>query len=126
MKKNNLRVTNFNLLTIQYPLTAIVSLLHRLSGIFIFLLLPFLLWLFDTATHSSAEFEWIKGVVNNLFVKFFLWMFLSALWYHLLAGIRHMFMDIGFGESLKSARLSSIIIIGATIILTIFTGVWLW
>lgn len=123
---NKQRIVNFNLLTIQYPLTAIASILHRLSGIFIFLLIPFLLWIFDTATHTVSGYEFIDKLLSNNFVKFILWLFLCAFWYHFFAGIRHLLMDLGFGESLKSARVSAKITIALTILMAIIMGIWLW
>lgn len=123
---NNQQVRNFNLLTIRYPFTAIISILHRLSGIFVFLLIPFLLWMLDVATGSSLGFDHIRTVLTNPVAKLILWLILVSLWYHLLAGIRHLLMDIGIGESLKSARFSGGITIIITIIAAILMGSWLW
>lgn len=123
---NNQRVRNFNLLTIRYPFTAIISILHRLSGIFVFLLIPFLLWMLDIATGSSIGFDHIRTVLTTPVAKLILWLILVALWYHLLAGIRHLLMDIGIGENLKSARLSGGITIIITAIAAISMGSWLW
>lgn len=119
-------VRNFNLLTIRYPFTAIISILHRLSGIFVFLLIPFLLWMLDMATGSSIGFDHIRTVLTYPAAKLTLWLILIALWYHLLAGIRHLLMDIGVGESLRSARLSGGITITVTAIVAILMGIWLW
>jgi len=123
---NKQQVRNFNLLTIRYPFTAIISILHRLSGIFLFLLIPFLLWMLDIASGSSIGFNHIQTVLTNTGAKLILWFILVALWYHLLAGIRHLLMDIGIGESLKNARLSGGITILVTIIAAILMGNWLW
>ena len=123
---NNQQVRNFNLFTIRYPFTAIISILHRLSGIFVFLLIPFLLWMLDVATGSSLGFDHIRTVLTNPATKLTLWFILVALWYHLLAGIRHLLMDIGIGESLKSGRLSGGITIVITIVVAISMGIWLW
>ena len=62
---NKQQVRNFNLFTIQYPFTAIVSLLHQLSGIVVFLIIPFLLWMLDSALRSSFGFEHIRTVLTN-------------------------------------------------------------
>ena len=123
---NKQQVRNFNLFTIRYPFTAIISILHRLSGIFLFLLIPFLLWMLDIALGSSIGFKHIQTVLTNPVAKLILWFILVALWYHLLAGIRHLLMDIGIAESLKSARLSGGITIIVTIIAAILMGSWLW
>jgi succinate dehydrogenase / fumarate reductase cytochrome b subunit len=120
------RIVNFNLFTIQYPLTAVTSLLHRISGVFVFLLIPFLLWMFDTATYTSSGFDFISAFLNHFIIKFILWLFLVALWYHLFAGVRHLLMDIGFGEDLLSARLSAKATIALTIVVSLVMGFWLW
>ncbi|MBS0425649.1 MAG: succinate dehydrogenase, cytochrome b556 subunit [Proteobacteria bacterium] len=123
---NKQQVRNFNLLTIRYPFTAVISILHRLSGIFLFLLIPFLLWMLDIASGSSIGFDHIRTVLTNPAAKLILWFILVALWYHLLAGIRHLLMDIGIGEDLRSARLSGGIAIIVTAIAAILMGNWLW
>ncbi|MBP9777654.1 MAG: succinate dehydrogenase, cytochrome b556 subunit [Rickettsiaceae bacterium] len=123
---NHQRFVNLNLLKIQYPLTAIISILHRLSGLLLFLLIPYLLWLLDVALSSASGFNYIQSVLMNPINKCVIWFFLSAFGYHLLAGIRHLLMDVGFAESLKSARLSGIIILTITVIWIISVGKWLW
>jgi succinate dehydrogenase / fumarate reductase cytochrome b subunit len=123
---NKKSFVNFNLMTIKYPLTAIVSILHRLSGIFIFLLIPFLLWLLDVSLSSAVGFEHIHAMLMKPAIKILVWLILIAFFYHLLAGIRHLLMDIGIGENLYGGRLSAKIIIISTLILAILTGVWLW
>jgi len=123
---NKQQFKNFDLFTIQYPFTAIISILHRLSGIFVFLLIPFLLWLLDIASGSLIGFERAQTVLTNPTVKLTLWLTLIALCYHLIAGIRHLLMDIGIGESLRSARVSGGITLVITFIAAIFIGIWLW
>lgn len=123
---NKQRFVNLNLLTIQYPLTAIISILHRLSGIFVFLLIPYLLWLLDVALSGAAGFQHIQSVLMSPISKCVIWFFLVALGYHLFAGIRHLLMDIGLGESLHHARLSGMVVLGITIIWIISLGMWLW
>lgn len=123
---NKQKFRNFDLLTFSYPFTAIISILHRISGVFLFLLIPFLLWILETATSSLDGFTYIYTVLTNPFAKLILWLILLAFWYHLLAGIRHLLMDIGIGESLKSARFSGVVVVLLTITAALFIGSWLW
>lgn len=123
---NNQRFRNFDLFTIRYPFTAVISILHRLSGIFVFLLIPFLLWMLDVSSGSIGGFKYIQAVLTNHFARLIMWLILVALWYHLLAGIRHLLMDVGIGENLKSARISGGITIAMTIIVAVLLGSWLW
>jgi succinate dehydrogenase / fumarate reductase cytochrome b subunit len=123
---NKQRFINFNLFTIQYPLTAVVSILHRISGVFVFLFIPVLLWLLDVSLSSASEFEHIRSVLMNPIIKILLWLILVALWYHLMAGLRHLLMDIGIGEDLQGGRFSAKIIIVIIIALAVLIRVWLW
>lgn len=123
---NKKKFRNLDLFTIRYPFTAMISFLHRLSGIFVFLLIPFLLLILTISIKSQEGFEQIRIVLGIPTIKFLVWLIWISLWYHLIAGIRHLLMDIGIGESLKQARISGSITIIFTILLAILTGIWLW
>jgi succinate dehydrogenase / fumarate reductase cytochrome b subunit len=123
---NEQQFINLNLFTIKFPLTAIVSIAHRLSGILIFLLIPLLLALLDISLNSQQGFNQVQSLMENAVVKLALWLLFIALLYHLMAGIRHLLMDIGIGENLKASRWSSKIIIGIFLILALLMGIWLW
>lgn len=123
---NNKRPKNLNLLTIRFPVPAIVSILHRVSGVFLFLLFPFLLWLFSLSLASEPSFIKLQNVLTMPVVKFFVWVFLAPLCYHLVAGIRHLLMDFHIGEELKSGRRGAKLTLLVSIILVALLGVWLW
>jgi succinate dehydrogenase / fumarate reductase, cytochrome b subunit len=120
------RPINLDLLTIKFPLPAIVSILHRISGFFVFLLIPLLLWMLSASLSSPGGFEYIQEITNSPLTKFILWLFLSALIYHLIAGIRHLLMDMGWGESLKGGILTSKIVMALSLIMALLIGGWLW
>jgi len=120
------RPVNLNLLTIQFPMPAIVSILHRLSGVLLFFFIPALLCLFQQSLLSQKGFQAIHATMDTLWVKFVLWVFLSALIYHFIAGIRHMLLDMEIGESLQGGRLGANITLIVSILLIILTGIWLW
>ncbi len=121
------RPININPLRYRYPVTAIVSILHRVSGVITFLLIPLLLWMLGKSLASDMQFQDLQSVFNNNFtLRFFTWVILSGLLYHLVAGIRHLIMDLGFGESLTAARASGYLVITLGIILIILAGIWLW
>lgn len=123
---NPQRPMNLNLFTIKFPLPAIISILHRASGVFVFLLIPFLLWMLSESLSSPVSFESLQITLMGFCPKFIVWLLLSALLYHLVAGIRHLLMDLGLGESLAAGRLSAKIVLIVSIILSILAGVWLW
>lgn len=123
---NKKRPINLDLTTLKFPPMAIASILHRISGILIFVLLPVMLFLLAKSLHSEDSFYIVKSTITHPMYKLTLWAFASAMFYHLLAGIRHMIMDLGVGEHLAAARNSAIVVIVLAIIATIFLGIYLW
>lgn len=123
---NNQRPKNLNLFTIQFPIPAIVSILHRISGLILFLLIPFLLWVLQRSLTSEQGFDDIHQAMTSLCAKTIVWLALSAFIYHFIAGIRHLLMDIHIGESLRSGRIGSILTLIISGLLIIITGIWLW
>jgi succinate dehydrogenase / fumarate reductase cytochrome b subunit len=124
MNKN--RPKNLNLLTIRFPLPAIVSILHRASGVILFLCIPLLLWFLTDSLNSERQFEHIQNGFTHPLMKFFIWAFLAPLCFHLVAGIRHLLMDIHLGDNLQSGRMSARITLAVTLVLLALIGVWLW
>ena len=88
-----------NMFQMRFPITAIVSILHRISGLGLFILLPGLLFLWQESLSSPASFKAIQVLCATFWVKLIIWLFCVGLLYHLLAGIRHLVMDCGFAES---------------------------
>ncbi len=123
---NKKRPVNLALTTLKFPPMAIVSILHRLSGVLLVFLIPAFLFLLSISLHSEAAFLELKSYFAHPISKLFTWGVLSALIYHLLAGIRHMIMDFGFGETVTAARTSSFLLIALAIVISILVGVWLW
>lgn len=120
------RPVNLNLFTIQFPIPAIVSILHRISGVILFLLIPFIIWGLGLSLVSQQDFDDLHQFMTAPFMKFIIWLFLSAFIYHFVAGIRHLFMDAGIGEELKSGKLSAKITIIISLVLIVLAGIWLW
>jgi succinate dehydrogenase / fumarate reductase cytochrome b subunit len=110
------RFTNIHVTQIiryRLPASGMVSILHRISGAVMFLLLPFILFLFDKSITSELSFEFFKGYVSHPLVKLAI---LAVCWgylHHFCAGIRHLVMDMHIGlkkdEAVKSAKLVLII-----------------
>ena len=86
----NKRPVNLDLTTIRLPLTAILSIMHRISGIIIFFGMPILLWMFGKSLASEAEFMELQSLLDNMFYKFIFLGILAALSYHIIAGIKHL------------------------------------
>jgi len=107
----------------KFPLTAIASILHRISGVILFLLIPFILWVFATSLNSQAGFQQVMSCFDRFAIKFLIWVILSALCYHLIAGVKHLLMDMGFAETLKGARAASASVIIVSVLVMICMGV---
>lgn len=123
---NKKRPINLDLGSMKFPIMAIASILHRVSGLILFLFLPILLFVFGLSMKSEASFAKVKSMLTQPFYQLVLWAFCSALIYHLLAGIRHMIMDLGFGEELGAGRRSAAFVIVLAVIMTIILGFWIW
>ena len=102
-----------NLLQIKLPVSAFISITHRLSGVYnFFITLPLALYLLYFSTKSYNDFMYVNSIFNNpsLFSTFVTFSFL-VYFYHLLTGFRHLLQDIHIGESLIVSRLSSYLVL---------------
>lgn len=124
MKQN--RPVNLDLLTLKFPVMAISSILHRISGIVLFLLFPYALYFFSMSLKSEFSFNSMRMLMDYPINKFMLWIFLAALTYHFLAGIRHMILDLGYGESLREGQNTAVFVILSFIVLATLLGIWIW
>ena len=123
---NDKRPVNLDLTTIKFPVTAIASITHRISGVVLFLALPILLWMLDRSLASPEGFTDMQALASGALAKLVLWGILAALIYHLVAGIRHLFMDVGIGESLEGGRRGAFTVFAVSIVLILLAGVWVW
>ncbi|GLP94871.1 succinate dehydrogenase, cytochrome b556 subunit [Paraferrimonas sedimenticola] len=124
MKKQ--RPVHLNLQTIRFPATAIASILHRVSGVIMFFAIGVLLWLLNLSLDSADSFAELQQCLTSPFAKFVLWGIVTALIYHLLAGIRHLIMDAGYWEEMSSGLLSAKVTFAVAAVLSASMGVWLW
>jgi succinate dehydrogenase / fumarate reductase cytochrome b subunit len=123
---NKKRPVNLDLGSLKFPPMAIASILHRISGVVLFLLLPLMLFIFSQSMQSAESFAQLKTLLAQPCYKLGVWAFGAALIYHVLAGIRHLLMDIGVGEHLCAGRRSAVLVIVLAVISTIFLGFWIW
>jgi succinate dehydrogenase / fumarate reductase cytochrome b subunit len=108
----------------RYPITAIASVLHRGSGVILFLVIPFLLCALQASLSSPESFQNLKAALQRPFAISLLWLVLAALFYHLVAGIRHLLMDVGVGESRRAGRITAWLVILATVLLLLAAAIW--
>ena len=123
------RPVNLDLGTIRLPITSYVSILHRVSGVILFFSVAIFLWLLEGSLSSEQGFEEVQALFANPLCQFIIWGSLAALAYHAVAGIRHLIMDLGFGEdSFETGRATAwVAVVVAAIIIVLVTGwVFLW
>ena len=120
------RPVNLDLRTIKLPVTAYTSILHRISGVILFLGIAVLLYGLDQSLASEEGFAQVKECLTSPLAKFVIWGLLSALLYHLVAGVRHLIMDMGIGETLEGGKLGSKIVIAVSVVVIVLAGVWIW
>jgi len=85
-----------------------------------------LLWMLDMSLDSEEGFGAVQNIAENSIFKFVLWTVLAALAYHAVAGIRHLTMDGGVGETLRGVRIGAKLVIVIAVILFVLAGVWVW
>ena len=123
---NKKRPVNLDISTIKLPITAYISILHRISGIFLFGGMAVLLWILDSSLDSQESFAAVADLSSSLICKLVLWSILAGLSYHMVTGVRHLVMDFGVGESLKGGQFGAKIALIAAIVLIGLAGVWVW
>ena len=121
-----IRPKHLNLMEIRMPLPAFVSILHRVSGAMLFLMLPLLLCLLSSSLESPLSFAIFKTWVSNPLVKIVLLGLLWAYLHHFCAGIRHLGLDLNMGLEIETARATSWAVMGVSLVLTAVIGGMLW
>ncbi|HEY0201584.1 MAG TPA: succinate dehydrogenase, cytochrome b556 subunit [Burkholderiaceae bacterium] len=115
--------------TYRLPPAGIVSILHRVSGLLMFALLPFILWMFDTSLSSEISFAKFKAAFNSglgflpgFIIKLVVLALIWAYLHHFIAGVRHLWMDAAHAVSKEQGRTSAIYTLVLSIGLTIVLG----
>ncbi|HQR87536.1 MAG: succinate dehydrogenase, cytochrome b556 subunit [Burkholderiales bacterium 35-55-47] len=115
--------------TYRLPLAGIVSILHRISGFIMFLLLPLIVWMFDTSVSSEISFAkfsaaftvglgFVPGVLVKVVVLGLIWAYL----HHLIAGVRHVYMDVNHAVSKEFGKSSAVVTLALSLGLTAALG----
>lgn len=125
---------NINALTdlpsYRLPAAGIVSILHRVSGVLMFLLMPFIIWMFDTSVSSEYSFARFKaafnsglGFVPGWFVKLVALALIWAYLHHFIAGLRHLWMDVSHAAVTKEfGKSSAVVTLALSVFLTLVLG----
>jgi len=113
----------------RLPLAGVVSILHRVSGLLMFALLPLIVWFFDTSLSSEISFErftgaFVSGIgfVPGWLIKI---VSLALIWsylHHFIAGVRHLWMDMTHSVTKEQGRSSAVITLASSVVLTVALG----
>lgn len=120
---NNKRPKHLALHLIKLPLPGFVSILHRLSGVILFLSLPLLLWVLQVSMRSIETYTQLMDIMQHPLSKLVCIGLLWAFLHHFCAGIRYLAIDLHLGSSLAQARASSKWVMGISLLLTVLIGV---
>lgn len=116
------RPVYLDVLRIHLPLAGWVSILHRLSGALLFLAYPLGVWILSTSLSGEAGFqrmaEWVAHPLSKLFLLLLIWAFM----HHVLAGLRHLALDVHWGVGQDRARLNSILVLTASGLVTLYAA----
>lgn len=120
------RPVNLDIGTISLPITAYTSILHRVSGVILVAGVALLFWFLGTSLDGPEGFEQAKACLASFWGKLSIWVVLIALSYHSAAGVRHLFMDAGIGETMKGGETGAKLVFAVTAVLVVLTGLWIW
>lgn len=123
---NKQRPVYLSLTEFGWPITAIASILHRVTGVILFVGIAYLLWMLDLALRTAAGFADAQAVMSEPLPKLVMLAVLALLTYHVVAGIKHMLLDFHVGDSFEAASASSVAVFIISALLTVALGIWLW
>ena len=118
------RPVNLSLVTFRYPMAAIVSILHRISGIVILAGVGYFAYLLELMLESPASFDWVFDAVHTSYHGLIVWAVLTAVAYHVIAGIRHLLLDFHIGDTLSASRATAWTVLILTAAVSIALAWW--
>lgn len=125
-KPKKQRPKNLNLFTIRLPVNAVVSIMHRASGVVLFLVQPLLLWGLYLSLRNEQGYSAVTMQLQQWPVKLLLTGLAWAFLHHFYAGIRHLAMDVHWMTTLQKARFSSRVVLGLVAVTMLFVIYAIW
>ena len=120
------RPVNLDISTMRLPITAWASISHRVSGILTIPIFALFLWTLQLSLKSKESFQILQDNLSAPLTKVFILLVLTVYAYHLLAGIKHLIMDLGYGETFEGGVFGVKVLFASTGISFIMIGWWLW
>ena len=122
--RNSTRPLSPHLQIYRLPITAVLSILHRMTGVILSLGLVLLVVLLATVAWSAETYQFLRAMLSHWLGQLFLIAWTASLYLHLCNGIRHLFWDAGLGFDLKHSKQTAYLTIAGTVVLTLAT--WLF
>ena len=129
VKKARPQYSNIHITQLHHyrlPAAGLVSILHRISGAMMFLLLPFVLYLLERSLTSESTYESMRGLAAQWPIKLIILALSWAYLHHFLAGIRHLFMDMHYLLSKDGSRNSAMTVLAGSLLLTLLVALKLF
>ena len=120
------RPVNLALTTFKYPLAAIVSITHRITGVLLFVGIAFLLYLLDQSLTSAQGLDHARALLALPVPKLLLTAVVATLIFHFVAGIKHLLLDFDIGDTIEGGLLASQVTFGVSAVLIVVAGLWIW
>ena len=120
------RPKNLNLLSVRFPLSAIMSVGHRAAGMLLFLALPWFLYLLQLSLSGESGFLQVKNDLNSIWLKLIILVFIWALAHHFIAGIRYFLLDLDIGIERQTAQKSALLVMILGVLLTAIAAFFLF
>jgi len=120
------RPKHLNLFQIRLPLPGVLSIMHRVFGALLFLMIPLGLYAIQLSLESSQSFDALKSVLAHPLVKLCVLGLVWAYLHHFFAGLRYLALDLDYGTDLAPARATAKAVVAVSLGLTLLIGVWLW
>lgn len=107
------RPVYLDLTRIRMPIAALMSILHRASGVLLFLAIPLVIYFFDLSLRNAQDFSTVTSMLNSVPGKLGVLAVVWALLHHLFAGIRYLLLDVHIGLTREGARIGAWVVFGA-------------
>ena len=120
------RPVNLDIGTMRLPITAWASITHRATGVALFVGMAVLLWMLDASLSGPEGFASVQECLDSFLAKLIVWGVVSVLIYHSLAGVKHLVMDFGVGETMEGGVTGARIVIALSVVLILIAGAWIW
>jgi succinate dehydrogenase / fumarate reductase cytochrome b subunit len=124
MAINTNRPTSPHLQVYRLPLTGIISITHRMTGVMLSAGLILFVYVISALAGGADSYAAMQSIINLWLFKLVIWVFVYALFFHLCHGIRHLIWDSGNSFELETLNRYAMIELAASVVLTLMTFVW--